>query len=276
MKFICGDSFQEKAGIILDNVYKGVNGELYLPESLKGEYKHNDIIFYEKKDGDANVIFCRTELLPLLDAGIDFSDYILITHNSDVNINQEIQLHTRPKLWLAQNGNHPSVVTIPLGLENKRFGKWEMFTDLRKESIPKDQMLYLNVSPYSNPAQRYQCIIRAQSFGISNDFQQGVEDYYANQLRYLKQLKRSYFVLCPEGAGIDTHRTFEALYSGAIPIVTRSRVTEQLSRTFPLVILDSWEDFHPSTFTQGFYQELWKPELVENLDFDIYFNKLVK
>ena len=63
---------------------------------------------------------------------------------------------------------------------------------------------------------------------------------------------------------------------GAIPIVTRSRVTEELSRMFPLTILDSWDDFNPSLYTEEYYNSLWKPELVENLDFDIYFNKLIK
>ena len=276
MKFICGDSFQEKANLVLDNIYKGVDGELYCPEAFKNDgWKHNDTIFYETENG-SNIIFCRTDLLPMLDEDEDFTDKILITHNSDININSEVQLRTKPKLWLAQNGNHPSVVTVPLGLENKRFGKWRMFTELRKERIEKTQLIYLNVSPNSNPAQRYPCIIRAQSFGILNDFKLGTDSYMVDQLRYLKQIQKSYFVICPEGAGIDTHRAFEALYLGAIPIVARSRVTEELSRYFPLAILDRWEDFDPAMFTKALYEDLWKPELVENLDFDIYFNKLIK
>ncbi len=132
------------------------------------------------------------------------------------------------------------------------------------------------MSPNSNPNQRYPCIICAQSFGILNDFKLQGESYMADQLRYLQRIQKSYFVFCPEGAGIDTHRTFEALYLGAIPIVTRSRVTEELSKYFPLAILDKWEDFNPNMFSKSLYQELWKPELVENLDFDIYFNKLIR
>ena len=151
-----------------------------------------------------------------------------------------------------------------------------MFTELRKERVDKTQLLYLNVSPNSNPGQRYPCIIQAQSFGILNDFKLGGDSYMVDQLRYLKQIQKSHFVLCPEGAGIDTHRAFEALYLGAIPIVTRSRVTEELSRYFPLAILENWEEFNPSLFSEALYNSLWKPELVENLDFDIYFNKLTK
>ena len=36
---------------------------------------------------------------------------------------------------------------------------------------------------------------------------------------YERDLLTSNFVLCPEGNGIDTHRVWEALYSGSIPIV---------------------------------------------------------
>ena len=275
MRFICGDSFQEKAGIVLDSVYKGVNGELYLPESLRGQYGHDDVIFYKKREND--IIFCRTDFLPQLDAEIDLSDYILITHNSDININEKIQLNNEPKLWLAQNGNHKSVVTVPLGLENERFGKWRMITELRKENVKRTNLVYLNVSPASNPVQRYKCIEKAESFGIRNDFKLSGDNYMVDQLRYMKELQKSYFVLCPEGAGIDTHRAFEALYMGAIPVVTRSFVTERLEKSFNLSIFDSWDDFDPSLLTEELYHEMKSDQDKEdNLDFDVYFNRLIK
>ena len=47
------------------------------------------------------------------------------------------------------------------------------------------------------------------------------------------------FVLSPEGAGIDCHRTWEALLLGCIPIVKRSLVSELLVR-LPAMIVDDW------------------------------------
>ena len=43
---------------------------------------------------------------------------------------------------------------------------------------------------------------------------------------YLKDLRASYLCLSPAGDGIDTHRTWESLYLGTVPVVTRSVLTE--------------------------------------------------
>jgi hypothetical protein len=48
------------------------------------------------------------------------------------------------------------------------------------------------------------------------------------------------FVLSPEGAGVDCHRTWEALLLGCIPIVKRSAVSELLVR-LPALIVEDWE-----------------------------------
>jgi hypothetical protein len=47
------------------------------------------------------------------------------------------------------------------------------------------------------------------------------------------------FVVSPEGAGFDCHRTWEALLLGCIPIVKRSLVTDLLER-LPVLIVDEW------------------------------------
>lgn len=46
-------------------------------------------------------------------------------------------------------------------------------------------------------------------------------------------------VLCPRGNGLDTHRAWETLYVGRIPVV----VTSSMDAAFdglPVIILDSW------------------------------------
>lgn len=277
MKLICGDAFRDKAGIVLDNVYKGVDGELDLPEQLKGQYNHNDVIFYENSQGDPNVVFCRTDLLPMLTIEVDLKDKILITHNSDLTVRFETKSYVQADLWLAQNGDCDAVTAIPLGVENNRFGKWDMIEDFRSEPYEKSTYVYLNIHPASNPTQRYACLRRAAELGLVNDFKLSTDSYKRDTERYLGKLRDSYFVLCPEGAGIDTHRAFEALYMGAIPVVTDSKVTRELSRHFPFVILNSWEDLNPDLLTEDFYHEMWDLSgMRDNLDFEVYWNKITK
>jgi hypothetical protein len=276
MKLICGDSFRDKAGIVLDNVYKGINGELYLPEQLKGQYNHNDVIFYENSQGDPNIVFCRTDLLPMLEKEVDLTGKTLITHNSDINVRFENKTYVKADKWFAQNGDCEAVIAVPLGVENERFGKWDMIEELRSESYTKNTHIYLNIHPASNPQQRYACMDKASQLGLVNDFQLSTDNYKADTERYFRRLRDSYFVLCPEGAGLDTHRAFEALYMGAIPVVTESKVTIKLSQYFPLVILKEWKDLEPALLTEDFYHEMWDlPGMRDNLDFETYWSKII-
>ena len=50
------------------------------------------------------------------------------------------------------------------------------------------------------------------------------------------------FVLCPQGVGIDCHKTWETLYVGAIPIVLKHQYMDKLYHHLPIVVVDSWEE----------------------------------
>ena len=55
------------------------------------------------------------------------------------------------------------------------------------------------------------------------------------------------FILCPEGNGIDTHRFWETLCLGRIPVVLHNPVNDYFS-SLPVVVLDKWEDFDPDCY----------------------------
>lgn len=63
--------------------------------------------------------------------------------------------------------------------------------------------------------------------------------------RYLASLRRHDFVACPEGNGVDTHRLWETLYMGGIPIVTSSPFIDELCRGLPVITIASWEALPP-------------------------------
>ena len=56
---------------------------------------------------------------------------------------------------------------------------------------------------------------------------------------FLRTCGESQFVISPPGNGIDCHRTWEALYMGAIPIVRRSPHTRAFAE-LPMVAVDDW------------------------------------
>jgi hypothetical protein len=50
-------------------------------------------------------------------------------------------------------------------------------------------------------------------------------------------------ILSPRGAGIDCHRTWEALYLGTVPIVKESVLTDYFkSIGVPLIVVKEWSD----------------------------------
>jgi len=65
---------------------------------------------------------------------------------------------------------------------------------------------------------------------------------YSGRFEYLAQLREYPMVLCPEGNGVDTHRLWETLYMGGIPVVLRNSSMESLYGIFPTIQLNSWAD----------------------------------
>ena len=57
------------------------------------------------------------------------------------------------------------------------------------------------------------------------------------------------FVISPEGAGIDCHRTWEAILLGCIPVMKKNRFSKLLNR-LPVVLLDDWAEFNPTHMIQ--------------------------
>ena len=74
---------------------------------------------------------------------------------------------------------------------------------------------------------------------------------------YLRELSKSYFVISPEGNGIDCHKTWESLYVKSVPIITKS-INAEFYKDYPIIIIDDWSKFNPSDFDINLYHEKWK------------------
>ena len=58
-------------------------------------------------------------------------------------------------------------------------------------------------------------------------------------VEYVRALRSHTFCLAPRGNGIDTHRMWEALYAGCIPIVQRSLALKDFA-DLPIFFVDDW------------------------------------
>jgi hypothetical protein len=69
---------------------------------------------------------------------------------------------------------------------------------------------------------------------------------------YLEDLRRHRFVLCPQGNGLDTHRTWETLLMGSVPVIAHSTL-DGLYAGLPVVLVDDWD-----VIDEALLQGAWK------------------
>jgi len=142
--------------------------------------------------------------------------------------------------WFGQNVDvdDERLTPIPIGLERIRWHP-EMHKNELILSTPRDEktgLVYLNV----NTRIRVQREVLYRYFGalpwVTVERGRNGVDFE----HYARQIARHKFVLCPDGNGMDTHRTWETLYLGSFPIVERHVFTEYFARYLPLLIVDDW------------------------------------
>jgi hypothetical protein len=110
--------------------------------------------------------------------------------------------------------------------------------NLNKETRTRDFYFYFNTR--TNLTERLACKEEIEKCGLVFERPQ------SNFEEYLKHLSTFKYAICPPGNGIDSHRIWECLYLGVIPIVKRSVFTEKLKEKIPcVIILNSWTEFSP-------------------------------
>jgi len=131
---------------------------------------------------------------------------------------------------------------IPLGLENlsrNTNGRLkDYFGSLDSPSeTPRTRDVFTAFEPDNNPSVRGPLLelLRSSRFGWSPR-RMGPE-------QYRQAVCESLFVLSPPGRGLDCHRTWEAIYLGAVPVVLEGTLSPELLRNLPIHSVSSYENF---------------------------------
>ena len=176
---------------------------------------------------------------------LDLSNSDLVLHNYD-NIPNEVEfeyLASRFKRIHSVNwlGSRKIANPIPIGLENWSYWRNGVPSDFRKHDAnkipawnarPIELLCAFSVS--TNFAERKIALEEAQHFGKSHIVSKPLVPS-----KYRKLLLSSKFVLSPPGNGADCHRTWEAIYLGAVPVVL-SKFWAFGHLNLPVLILDDW------------------------------------
>lgn len=225
--YISGDTFRAYADFVIDETHMH-----FSPSAVK----------------PGNTIFLKIDYLAQFFEHLHpkiHHPYILITHNGD-NPAPGAFAHMLDddKLiaWFAQNVencSHSKLHPIPVGIANQHWphGNPEVFNRIRRDFSPYDRSisLYMNFSLGTYLQERsliYNMFIDKPFCTFSPPKPLDA---------YLKDLAASKFVLSPRGHGLDCHRTWEALYMGAIPIV-RSSSADAMYEGLPVIIVNDWNE----------------------------------
>jgi hypothetical protein len=109
---------------------------------------------------------------------------------------------------------------IPLGLESQRYRSAGQLRDFRKKvdfDVDKREIGVLVAwNDATNYSERRGARVILSPLTITREIKDRVTARYIHHL-----MRKSMFVACPRGNGLDTHRFWESLYLGAIPIVVK-------------------------------------------------------
>ncbi len=191
---------------------------------------------------DGYIIFSKTDYVSFLFKQLKKStikNLILITHQSDNQINNYLY-NKKPdaiKYWYSVNVNieKPDLIPIPIGFANSHYEKNlnpENYTK-QSENTTRDKAIYLNFNPNTNYLERGMIFKKYKN--NKNFF---TSPYTSSISDYKNDLERFKFVLCPPGNGIQTHRLWESLYFGAIPILKNHIFNKNFKKLNALFVND--------------------------------------
>jgi hypothetical protein len=242
--YVSGDTFRAYADFVIDETNLGNH-------------------FPAKKVKPGNTIFLKVDYLEHFFKKIHpkiRSRYILITHNGDRGAPGAFaDMLDDDKLiaWFGQNTDtcvHPKLHPIPIGIANRYWGHGDtaVFDQVRSglSAIPKEHLVYMNFSIGTYPGERslvYNLFASQPFCLVSSPKDLG---------SYLTEAASSKFVLSPRGNGLDCHRTWEAFYMGAIPIV-RTSTADQMYEGLPVLLVQDWNEV-TQEFLEQKYEEMSK------------------
>lgn len=239
-----------------------------------------------------NIIFCHTDHLL---AEFNYirslpNNVVLITANSDEGItDHHVSLvPNNVAVWFAVNAlsRDSRLVPLPLGLGNTQVsvrpghgvGYFERGTEI--ESLLRRPLhqeptkkLYANFTIGTNPNHRTPIKIICENLSHV-DWQEPnltFRDFFDQILNYQ-------MVVCPMGNGVDTHRLWEVLYTGRIPVTIKGGDFKiyDLYEKLPIIILDSPDDLYNLSLIESKYNLILSTKYDQDLlDCNWWINQII-
>jgi hypothetical protein len=172
---------------------------------------------------------------------------LIVSGHSDYGITDELVEYYTPTRWWTVNKQSKKVFALPLGITNNTnesqmhivCGNLDSMIEVMNEAKQDKNLVYMNFNISTYPQERQQV------FNLFENKEWVTKGIIKNTLEgrtiFLREIRNHTFVLCPRGNGVDTHRLWETLYMGSIPIVKRDIALSDFE-DLPICFINSWED----------------------------------
>jgi hypothetical protein len=214
--------------------------------------------------------------------------FILISGDSDIPVNSEllerqlfiVLLNSQNLVhWYAQNliVQHEKISQLPIGMDYhtmwERPGVWGL---KQQSSLGQERSLIEVLSRSASLEDRsftgycnwHFALHRGDREICLNSIQKEFCFFESQAVPRLTTWQRQSdcaFVISPEGAGIDCHRTWEAILLGCVPIIKKSSFSK-IFDDLPVIQLDDWAECNSKNIKNRYFDLIQK-----KFDFSILF-----
>jgi hypothetical protein len=180
--------------------------------------------------------------------------------------------------WFSQNVCiiDPRLSSLPIGLENRR---WHPEVQKKNRMLGKLQtarkiknLVYINHNISTNTAER------TTPYDLLKDKPFATVAYGFNPRNfdnYIDEIYNHKFVVSPPGNGVDTHRKWETLYLGSIPIEKRCP-NNTFYEDLPICFIDSWDQVTESFLNNEYNRILQNQWNISKLYMSYWINLIHK
>ena len=189
--------------------------------------------------------------------------------------------------WYTINPSilHKKIIPIPLG--NKwRWCKYDFFSENKENTFnilnkycknaeenflnkkSKTELLYfgsMNLTTTNTALYKPHINSRNIIFNVLKDKFKYNNNNRLSFEKYLIEMSKCKFVICPPGRGIDTHRCWESLMVGSIPIMYHTPI-DPLFDKLPVLLIDDY-----SILTEEYLNEQYEIIIKKEYDFSILY-----
>jgi hypothetical protein len=157
--------------------------------------------------------------------------FVYYIHNSDYSFeerhNKLLEAKTTYRVY-SQNINveyNERLKLLPIGIANAMFNHGDLkvlYTSMcEMYMMRKTKNVFTSIEGRMTHKSRKTLMEMLYKTEYKNEMYKSLE-----YPEYIRELGKHYFALCPRGNGIDTHRFWEALYMGVIPILIETEETK--------------------------------------------------